>query len=131
MPVYLTPDDTLYAAPARRADADTEMTGPPPAPWYVADRETGEWLVDDARYEAERARRIARVDHDLSGIDARAHSDRTWREHVIANPDSFPDSAVARMQAAEDAAEPLRDYREQLVAAESPDLPEPPADEDA
>ena len=109
MPVYLTPDDTLYAAPDRRSDADTEMNGSPPALWYTADRDTGEWVVDDALYEAERERRIARVDDDLRAIDDRYHSDRSWREHVIANPDSFPDKAVERMQAAEDEAQPIRD----------------------
>ena len=124
MPVYLTPDDTLYAAPDRRSDADTEMSGPPPASWYVANRDTGEWVVDEALYEAERKRRIARVDDDLREIDDRYHSDRSWREHVISNPDSFPDKAVERMQAAEDEAAPLRAHRSDLRNAESPDLPD-------
>ena len=124
MPVYLTLDDTPYAAPNRRSDADIEMSGPPPASWYVADRSTGEWVVDDARYEAERKRRIARVDNDLRAIDARYHSDRSWREHVIANPDGFTPEAVERMQAAEDEAAPLRAHRSDLRNAESPDLPD-------
>ena len=124
MPVYLTPDDTLYAAPDRRSDADIEMSGPPPASWYVADRSTGEWVVDDALYEAERKRRIARVDDDLRAIDDRYYSDRSWREYVINHPDSFPDKAVERMKTAEDEAAPLRAYRSDLRNAVSPDLPD-------
>ena len=124
MPVYLTPDDTLYAAPDRRSDADTEMSGPPPASWYAANRDTGDWVVDDALYEAERERRIARVDNDLRAIDDRYRSDRSWREHVIANPTEFATSAVGRMQAAEDEAAPLRAHRSDLLNAVSPDLPD-------
>ena len=124
MPVYVTDTDKLYAAPTPAGSADTEMDGPRPAVWYVPDRDSGAWVVDDALYERERDRRIKRAKRDLGAIDGAAHSDRSWREHVIAHSADYPDSAVARMQAAEDAAQPLRAYLSELSSAVSPDLPD-------
>ena len=60
---------------------------------------------DDKEAQAEREQ----LQSQLDSIDARYHSDRSWREHVISNPDGFAPDTVARMQAAEDEAQPIRD----------------------
>ena len=65
---------------------------------------------DEKEVQAERDR----LQSQLDSIDARYHSDRSWREHVIANPDKFASEAVERMQAAEDEAQPIRDELAEL-----------------
>ena len=65
---------------------------------------------DEKEVQAERDR----LQSQLDSIDARYHSDRSWREYVIANPDGFTPEAVERMQAAEDEAQPLRDKLKEL-----------------
>ena len=65
---------------------------------------------DEKEVQAERDR----LQSQLDSIDARYHSDRSWREYVIANPDGFTPEAVERMQAAEDEAQPLRDELAEL-----------------
>ena len=65
---------------------------------------------DEKEVQAERDR----LQSQLDSIDARYHSDRSWREHVIANPDKFDPEAVERLQAAEDEAQPLRDELAEL-----------------
>ena len=62
-----------------------------------------------------------RLQSQLDSIDARYHSDRSWREHVIANPDGFASEAVERMQAAEDEAQSIRDELAELKAKEEND----------
>ena len=62
----------------------------------------------------EQAEREAQAERDrlqsqIAAIDSRYHSDRSWREYVIANPDGFSPEAVERMQKAEDEAQPIRD----------------------
>ena len=61
--------------------------------------------IDERKAQAERDRLQSKLD----SIDARYHSDRSWREYVISNPDGFSSEAVERMQAAEDEAQPIRD----------------------
>ena len=65
---------------------------------------------DEKEVQAERDR----LQSQLDSIDARYHSDRSWREYVIANPDGFTPEAVERMQAAEDEAQPIRDELAEL-----------------
>lgn len=49
---------------------------------------------------------------ELNSIDSNYHSDRSWRDYVLANSDQFNDKAVNRMQDAENKAEKLRqEYR--------------------
>ena len=69
-----------------------------------------DYSPDEKEAEAERDRLQAQLD----SIDARYHSDRSWREYVIAHPDGFAPDAVERMQAAEDEAAPLRDELAEL-----------------
>ena len=74
MPVYLTPDDTLYAAPERRSPHDTRMDGPRPGRWYVAqarDDGTGEWVADPNLY----ARAVARARTDAHNRIKAAHAE--------------------------------------------------------
>ena len=94
---------------------DPLITEAPPEELHVPEWQNGAWAEAEtaeqreAREEAEAQAERDRLQSQLDSIDARYHSDRSWREYVIANPDGFAPDAVDRMQAAEDEAAPLRD----------------------
>ena len=77
------------------------------SPGYLYDEATGKFTAPDTSPTVEQQRE--QLQAQLDSIDARYHSDRSWREYVIAHPDGFAPDAVERMQAAEDEAAPLRD----------------------
>lgn len=101
-------DNSVYSGD--KADyRDIEATSERPSPYHDPVIENGEhagWAEDTAAAtEAHRKQ----LQSQLAAIDSRYNSDRSWREYVIAHPDGFAPDAVARMQAAEDEAQPLRD----------------------
>lgn len=70
----------------------------------------GEKVVESSALKDEQ--RKQEILQELEAIDAQYHSDRSWREYVLANSNQFDDKAVNRMQNAEDRAETLRqEYR--------------------
>jgi hypothetical protein len=63
------------------------------------------WVEDlELKKEVDRQKIFTQLDE----IDKEYHSDRSWREFVIANPEQFSAQAVSRMQEAEDKASTLR-----------------------
>lgn len=92
--------------------------------------ETDTWVEDTATMEKAKHRELLR---QLDAIDAEYHSDRSWREFVIANPEQFSSAAVARMQLAENRAEELRIQRAELLGTpieeEEPEVGEPLTEE--
>jgi len=96
MPTYITPDGQLYAAPEPRRtkpeDAgddwqpDVEMEGPRPSRYHVADLDTGQWIVDEARRQQVLGRAygsaLGRIKQAYAAAlaDARARYSDTERE---------------------------------------------------
>lgn len=81
---------------------DVTLPDPPPEPEMTPD-------------EKEKEDRKAEIKEALDSIDARYHTDRGVREHILDNPDQYADGAVDRAKAAEEKASSLRDELAELT----------------
>ena len=107
---YIDPKTNTVYSGDRAHWTHIPVTSEQPSPYHVPVIEDGEHTGWEEDADAKRDR----LQSQLDSIDARYHSDRSWREYVIANPDGFTTEAVERMQAAEDEAQPIRDELAEL-----------------